>query len=173
MIINFKKITDDFSTPKINAVNSLSRSTIVTSDYVPTTPSPPLNDDIMLGAGTCSPATAGLNYEQSHTQPSTDHLSQPSISSQHNDPPKWKWFHVSAITTLTTEVVSKYVSTKLGCNIRCFSLTPRNSRTFKVGVPVDMAKQLFNRNFWPIGTYVRDFQVRKNFRRRRDTTHII
>lgn len=69
-----------------------------------------------------------LTREQNCSQPS----SQPTLS-QINGKPKWKWFHVSAITTLTTEMVRSYIAKNLGCNnVRCFSLTPRNSRTLKL-----------------------------------------
>lgn len=90
--------------------------------------------------------------------------SQNHHSSVPNSPPKWKWFHVSSVVRLTSDTVRNYLVNKLNISeVRCFSLTPTNSKTYKVGVPVECARKLFDMSFWPVGTYVRDFDVRKNF----------
>lgn len=93
--------------------------------------------------------------------------SVPTNTQQHtsnNVEQKWKWFHISSITPLSSSIVINYVSCKLnGSLVRCYSLTPRSSKIFKVGVPVNCGNVLFGSDFWPLGTVVRDFHVRKNF----------
>lgn len=118
--------------------------------------------------------SAPKRKRKSRSQPSVNNHSDGSQShktSAPNSPTKWKWFHLSSFVTLTSQVIRDYLSVKLKTNeVRCFSLTPTNSKTYKVGVPVEKAKQLYDMNFWPIGTYVRDFDVRKNFQQHPVTT---
>lgn len=80
---------------------------------------------------------------------------------------KWKWFHLSSIVPLTVDHLRRWVSDRLGgCEIKCFSLTtPLNpySKTFKLGVPKALSNRLFSKTFWPVGTIVREFGIRKNF----------
>lgn len=119
--------------------------------------------------------SSNVNYNAGQPTNSTPPVNTTPLSAE-NPPqqpsaPKWKWFHISSIVPLTSDIIRNYISIKFGgVTVRCFSLTPRNSKTFKVGVPIGYAKQLFSSSFWPLGTYVRDFHTRKNFRQRRNTT---
>lgn len=124
------------------------------------TPAPETSITLPLAA---EPTIPTMNSTTNHEQSPQRQLS-----------PKWKWFHLSSLVALTPDIVKQYVSFKLNNGaVRCYSLTPQNSKTFKVGVPFEFGKRLFDKSFWPIGTQVRDFQVRKNFRMRPVESRVI
>lgn len=158
-----KKERDDKSLNLITKVDEITQTNygddnddinLASSDDVVT---PPEINVININNNTTQnniPVNPRLNYSNTPTQPTTTKQ-------------KWKWFHISSIVTLTSDIVRTYISTRLnGCKVRCYSLTPRNSKTFKVGVPPELSRRLFDKNFWPIGTCVRDFHVRKDFQKR-------
>lgn len=130
-------------------------STPISADCVTVLPSP-------VGPGGCE-SSVGMTNSIPVAVSTSISASTASINS-----PRWKWFHLSSIVTLSPVMIMRYVSNKINnCQVRCYRLTPQNSRTFKVGVPYAVGNKLWASDFWPIGTIVRDFHIRKNFRKRR------
>lgn len=105
--------------------------------------------------------------QQTLTNTHTNAHSTHRTSDRNKFTPKWKWHHLSTIVPLTADYVRQWVSNRLGgAMVKCFSLTtPLNpcSKTFKLGVPVECSRRLYDKGFWPIGSVLRDFGVRKNF----------
>lgn len=153
-------------------VDSLSIANVSVINIAPTNISPTVDGTDNVATDISSPQTVSsfpvhfsVNSDVTNNEPQIHITTPPTLNK-----PKWKWFHLSSIVALTPEIIKRYVSNRLNnCTVKCFRLTFRDSRTFKVGVPSELGLNLWAPDFWPLGTIVRDFTVRKNFRSRQHT----
>lgn len=152
-------------------VDSLSKTDVCVIDIIPSNSSLHTTTPIVSSEQTPTASSSAFNSLPTPTLNVTVNpasFASTPVADRPNHTPKWKWLHLSSIVTLTPEIIKIYVSKKLkNCPVKCFRLAFRNSKTFKVGVPFGTGNELWNNSFWPIGTIVRDFHVRRNFRMHR------